>query len=103
MIVYEVNLDVDVAVLADYRQWLAAHIRTILSLPGLLGARLYECREPAPSAQRQSLCVRYRFVDAAALDRYLREDAPRLREDGERRFGSRFSASRRVLQPLPLD
>lgn len=99
MIVYEVNLDVDAAIHADYRAWLDAHVREILALPGFVSAEILEYRDPAPAAGRRSLCVQYRLTDDAALERYLREDAPRLRADGIARFGGKFSATRRILGP----
>ena len=97
---YEVNLEVDADVFDAFRAWLDAHIREILALPGFLGAELYAQREPAAAERQRGLCVQYRLADDAALQRYLREDAPRFRADGLTRFGGRFSASRRVLQPL---
>jgi hypothetical protein len=42
--------------------------------------------------------VQYRLIDAAALEAYLRDHAPRLRADGVARFGERFRAQRRVLR-----
>lgn len=99
MIVYEVNLDVEEGLAADYLDWLRQHIAEMLALPGFLDAGLAEVLEPArPGWRRWS--VAYRLRDRAALDAYLAEHAPAMREDGLRRFGTRFEASRRVLQPL---
>ena len=98
MIAYEVNLEVDTAVLPEYRRWLDQHMRTILALPGFISAELFEVREPAATGGRCGLCIQYRLRGAEDLERYLREDAPRLRADGERRFGGRFSARRRILR-----
>lgn len=98
MIVYEVNLDVDAEIAEAYLQWLDAHMRDIVRLPGFTGAELFECVDPEPSAARRAICVQYRLLDAAALQRYLREHAPRMRADGEARFGGRFRAQRRVLE-----
>lgn len=97
MVIYEVNLDVDAAIRADYLAWLRAHVAEIRALPGFTGAELLEVFDPAPADGRFALCVQYRLVDAAALDTYLREHAPRLRADGTARFGDRFQARRRVM------
>ena len=97
MIVYEVNLYVRLEIAAEYREWLDAHVREIVSLPGFLGAEVFERREPAAAEGELALCTQYRLRDAAALDDYLREHAPRLRADGIARFGDRFRAERRVL------
>ena len=98
MVVYEVNIEVDAAIRADYLAWLRTHVEEICALPGFTGAQVFEIADPAPDAGRLALCVQYRLVDAAALDAYLREHAPRLRADGVARFGNRFRAHRRVLQ-----
>ena len=97
-LVYEVNLEVEAAIAADYRDWLRGHVAEILALPGFLDARTFEVLDPAPTAGRIALCVQYRLTDAAALDAYLREHAPRLRADGVARFGERVRAQRRVLR-----
>ncbi|SDZ12683.1 protein of unknown function [Lysobacter sp. yr284] len=99
--IYEVTLDVDAAVAADFLAWLRGHIDEICALPGFLGADLHELADPAPAPGRQALCVRYRLRDAAALEAYLRDHAPRMRADGLARFDGRFGASRRVMRGLP--
>ena len=71
------------------------HVAEILALPGFTGARILEVLEPAPPSRRIALCVQYTLADAAALDGYLREHAPRLRAEGVARFGDRFRAQRR--------
>ncbi|MCF7221583.1 DUF4286 family protein [Marilutibacter chinensis] len=99
-VVYEVNLDVEAGVIDAYLVWLQAHVAEIRALPGFTGAEVFEVVDPVASAGRVALCVQYRLQDATALERYLRDHAPRLRADGETRFGGRFNASRRVLASL---
>lgn len=98
MVTYEVNLQVDAAIAGEYRSWLRAHVAGLLALPGFVDATVFEVREPV-EPDRVGLCVHYRLRDGAALERYLAEDAPRMREQGLARFGGRFSATRRVLVP----
>ena len=98
MVVYEVNLEVDAGIATEYRRWLDAHVAEIFALPGFTGARILEVLEPAAPATRIALCVQYTLADAAALDGYLREHAPRLRADGVARFGDGFRAHRRILR-----
>lgn len=100
MIVYEVNLDVDAGAFAEYRVWLDAHVGEMLALPGFVSAEIFECREPAPGEGRRQLVLTYRLTDAPTLERYLREDAPRLRADGIARFGGKFTATRRILETV---
>ena len=98
-LIYEVNIEVDAAIEDDYRSWLRAHVAEILALPGFIDAQLFDVLEPPPADGRVALCMHYRLDDAAALEAYLREHAPRLRAEGVARFGGRFSAARRVLLP----
>lgn len=95
MIVYEVRASVEDAVAVAYREWLGPHVAEILAIPGFSGAELLvEDGEPG----RTVYCVRYHLADRTALEAYLRDHAPRLRADGIARFGTRFSATRRVSE-----
>ena len=96
-VVYEVNLAVDAGVLDAYRAWLADHVAEIVALPGFTGATTWDVVDPAPPAGVAQLCVQYALRDAAALEAYLRDHAPRLRADGLARFGERVRATRRVM------
>ena len=100
MIVYEVNLFVRRAIEREFRAWLDAHVREILALPGFEYAEILERRDPAAVEGEAVLCVQYRLRDAAALEDYFREHAPRMRADGIARFGENFRAERRVLAPV---
>ena len=99
-LVYEVCIEVEEAVAADYRDWLRGHVAGILALPGFLGATLSEVLDPVPPAGFAGLCVHYRLESEAAYADYLRDHAPRMRAEGEARFGGRFRAWRRVLRPF---
>lgn len=98
-VIYEVNIDLDAGIEADYRAWLRHHVDEILSLPGFLDARVSDVVDPPPAPGRIAICTHYRLRDEAALQAYFDQHAPRLRGDGIARFGGRFSASRRVLKP----
>lgn len=100
MVVYEVNIDIDPAIRAEYLAWLRPHVDEILALPGFSGADVFEVVDPACDDGWIGICTQYRLADRAALDAYLREHAPRLRADGVARFGDRMRGRRRVLAPL---
>ena len=99
MVEYEVGIELDDALAATYLPWLETHIGQMLALPGFVDAAVWHVDEPRPPTGRQALCVRYRLVDGEALRRYLAEFAPRMRADGEARFGTQVSFSRRILRP----
>ena len=100
-VIYEVNLDVDASVEADYRAWLQAHVAEILALPGFIGASVFDVVDPPAAQGRIAICTHYHLIDHAALQAYFERHAPRLRADGIARFGGRFTATRRVLQARP--
>lgn len=95
MILYEVRVAVDNEIAEAYRAWLETHIREILALPGFDFAELL--REPVNDT-REGFIVHYWLQNRSALELYLRDHAPRLRQDSLNRFGSRFSVDRRVLE-----
>jgi hypothetical protein len=98
MIVYEVDVEVDRAIAEAYRAWLTPHVAEIVAMPGFAGATVFERLDPPAPDGRFALCMHYRVRDRASLDAYLRDHAPRLRQDGIARFGGRFDATRRVLE-----
>ncbi|MEM1041872.1 MAG: DUF4286 family protein [Bacteroidota bacterium] len=99
MIVYEVNLTVDRDIADAYAAWLGLHIEEMLTLPGFVSAEWLVDRhynEEEGADPRWS--VRYRLGSHDDLQRYVDEDAERMRADGLERFGDRFSATRRILE-----
>lgn len=102
-LVYEVNVEADPEIAGDYRTWLDGHVTSMLALPGFEAAVVFDVLEPAPAHGASAWCVHYTLRDAAALEAYLAEHAPRMRAEGVARFGDRFRASRRVLRPHTAD
>lgn len=97
-VIYEVTLHARIDIADAYLQWLRGHVAEMLALPGFESAELDALA--IESATESSWCVRYRMTDRAALDAYLRDHAPRMRNEGIARFGDAFRAERRVLAPL---
>lgn len=100
-IVYEVDLFVDEEIAADFEAWLHGHREDMLAVDGFLDASVYAREtldEDEESGQRR-MTVQYTVRDREALDRYVQEQAPRLRAEGLNRFGARFSARRSLLKP----
>lgn len=100
-VIYEVECLLDPSIAADFDAWLPDHVRNVLACQGFTGA---EIQTPAGTADGPVLRrTQYRLESLAALERYLAEDAPRLRADAAR-FGDKASFSRRVFTPagVPL-
>ena len=98
MLIYEVNLTVDTDVAAAFADWLSPHIHEVVRVGKFLSARWCE-RDSATDDEneKQLWTIHYTVPDRACLDAYLTHHAPRLREDGQQRFGGHFTATRRVL------
>ena len=97
-VIYEVNLDIDASIADDYRSWLRDHVTAIVALPGFMHADVFAVTDPPPGRLR--LCTHYHVRDMGALLAYFERHAPAMRADGIARFGDRFSATRRILEPL---
>lgn len=95
-ITYEVTLEPDPEILRDFEAWLEYHVDDMIALPGFTGATIHKGVNPETGAALR--IVRYELENQAALDRYLAEDAPRMRAEGTSRFGDRFRATRRIVQ-----
>ena len=96
MILYEVNLTVDASVTGEYMEWLKPHVKEMLGFPGFESADIFEREEDGSG----NWTVLYRVSDRESLERYFREDAPRMRGDALKRFEGRFTATRRILKKV---
>ncbi|MFU8831172.1 MAG: DUF4286 family protein [Wenzhouxiangella sp.] len=97
-VIYEVNLQADPAIAADFAIWLRGHIDEMVALPGFVGAEI--CREEKSGELAPAWSVRYHLSSRAALEDYFNNHAEQMRSQGLERFGSQFTASRRILEPL---
>lgn len=95
MIVYAVRIEVDAEVAEAYARWLEGHIPEVLESDGFARAELLLDAAPAPEG-RKAFETLYYVESQSALDSYLRDRAPALREDGLRRFPNQFKATRQV-------
>jgi len=95
-VLYEVNLDADAGIEGPFDTWLRDHVADVLQFDGFLSAEILDDDAEAP-AGRVRRTVLYRLRNQAALDAYLQDQAPRMRQQGVEKFGDRYSARRRVL------
>ena len=96
-VIYEVECSPDPTVVEAFDAWLPGHVREVLACEGFTGA---EIQVPVEGTDGQLLRrTQYRVESLAALERYLEQDAPRLRAEAIARFGDRLNFSRRVLAP----
>ena len=94
-LVYEVTLDIQADAAPEFDAWLKDHVAHMLALPGFHDARILKPDAAEPGTERR--VVQYTLGSRGELDQYLAEHAPRMREDGVKRFGDKMKASRRVF------
>lgn len=96
-VIYEVECRLDPSIIEAFDAWLPEHVRQVLACEGFTGA---EIQVPSDGAEGPPVRrTQYRLKDMAALERYLAQDAPRLRADAAGRFGDKAAFSRRLLSP----
>jgi quinol monooxygenase YgiN len=98
-VIYEVNLQAEPEIAADFAIWLKLHVDKMVALPGFLGARIY--REEKSGELAPAWSVHYRLSSRAALEDYFKKHAGPMRQQGIERFGNRCTASRRILFSQP--
>jgi hypothetical protein len=96
MIIYEVNLTVNNDIYNEYYNWLLAHIKTMLTFQGFHQAELAK-EKSIDEDKKTKLTVRYTLKSEQDLNNYFNRHAQSMREDGTKRFGDKFSATRRVF------
>ena len=97
MVVYEVNLTIHGDIYSEFTVWLRGHVKEMLQFPGFIQASLLKQEQDDPSDQ-EKLTVQYQLEGRDDLEKYLIECAPKMREEGIKRFKDKFSATRRVFK-----
>jgi len=103
MIVYEVNLQIDSNIREEYIPWLNFHIREIVSLNGFRKAELLEEMnedQNPPQDGKINLIIHYELETYNDLKNYFDNHAQKMREEGMKKFGGKFTATRRILKDL---
>ena len=97
MIIYEVNLTIKNEIKNYLKKWLKHHIKEILEINGILSATWFE-RLEEESSGRTLWTIHYFMKNINVYKNYIKNHAPRLREEGLRVFGGDSLATRRVLK-----
>jgi hypothetical protein len=96
-VIYEVELEADRAIEKSFDTWLRDHVADVLQFEGFQSADILHTDSGDPERIRR--LVQYRLHDRSALERYLRDHAERMREEGVGRFAERARSVERVLEP----
>jgi len=108
MITYEVRLKVNSEIKKAFEEWLQLHIKEMIGIDGFTGADLFtshlvnsvknEFDDDFVVHYYLNNVVHYYLNNEEDLEMYLKDHAPRMREDGLRRFKNQFSAQRNVYR-----
>lgn len=96
MVIYEVNLTINRAVYSEFTLWLKEHVNEMLQFPGFIQASIFKPEEEI--SDQEKLTIQYQLESRADLERYFTDFAPRMREEGIKRFSDKFSASRGIFE-----
>ncbi len=99
-LIYEVTLDVDSEIIAEFDLWLASHVGDMLDLNAFRDAQVLESESGEPGKLRR--VVHYFPISEDALQNYFATDASAMRQAGVDRFNHKFSAQRRILKDTEL-
>lgn len=100
MLIYEVNLEVNNAILPSYLIWLKNHIAQMLRHKGFMDATVHKLDLSADLIPRDTttLVVQYHVDTTDSLKDYFEHHAASMRQDGLNKFSGQFKATRRILE-----
>jgi antibiotic biosynthesis monooxygenase (ABM) superfamily enzyme len=100
MVIYEVNVTVEVQIQSAFRDWLRGHVREILNLPGFISAHLFSAEAGSAGAATIQYMVQFEVESRDSLQSYFQTSASNMRQIMIDRFGDRVTSHRRILLPL---
>ncbi len=95
MFIYNVTVNVDDSIRLDWLQWIKPHIKEVLATGRFVNARLTQVL--AEAEEGTTYAIQYTAESRANLNAYYEIDAPKLREDGLKKFGDKMLAFRTEL------
>lgn len=99
-LIYEVTLDVDSEIIAEFDLWLASHVADMLALDAFRDAQVFECDSTQAGKLRR--VVHYFPASDAALQEYFVDAAAAMRQAGIDKFGDKLTTQRRILKDAEL-
>jgi len=97
MIIYNVTVNIDEDVAADWLKWMKEkHIDDVLKIGIFTEARI--CRVLAEEEGGLTYAIQYTCADMASYERYRDEFAPALQADAAKHYSGKFTAFRTLLE-----
>jgi len=99
MIIYNVTIHVEDSIHYDWLFWIKPHIKEVLATGKFISAKMTKILTEE-DMEGTNYSIQYTAKNNETLQAYYREDAPRLRESGIAKFGSKMLAFRTELQVI---
>ena len=97
MVIYEVNLQISVAIFDAYFEWLQQHVAEMRTLSGFKKVSiLKELRTHEDEIVK--ITVQYLVESLSELDDYLNNNAQGIREESFNKFPNGFSLMKRIFK-----
>jgi phosphoribosylamine-glycine ligase len=98
MILYNVTINIHESVHDQWMQWMQEkHIKDVLATGKFTAAQMVRVLVEEEMGGK-TYAIQYRCDSKTTLQRYYDEDAPRLREEGQKLFGDKMLAFRTELE-----
>lgn len=101
MVLYEVNLEVDINIFNDYITWLKNHLNEMLTIDGFKTAKIFtdiSYKNDITAHNCKMLVVLYEVESEDKVNNYFNNQAPKMRQQTIDTFGDKVKVSRRVLK-----
>lgn len=99
MIIYNVTIHVEDSIHYDWLFWIKPHIKEVLATGKFISAKMTKILTEE-DMEGTNYSIQYTAKNNETLQAYYTEDAPRLRESGIAKFGSKMLAFRTELQVI---
>lgn len=101
MIIYNVTLNVEEGIVAEWLQWMQQiHIPEVMATGCFTGHRFMRLLTTGEGEEGSTFAVMYELESMDDYVRYQNEFAPEMRGKGEALFGNRFYAFRTLLETI---
>ena len=95
MVIYEVNLTISTKVYSQFLVWLDSHIKKMLEFDGFIDSTIYKIN--SNTINQKKICIHYKVDSKENLDKYINNNAYKMKQEGISLFKDSFSANRRIL------
>lgn len=97
MLIYEVNIEIEPEIYTQYSEWIGPHAQEVIAHKGFQHVDIFETKS---DVGKPLFVCHYWLDNQESLDAYLRDYAPKLRADADKKFGRKIKGVRRVLKKV---